>query len=315
MSHTVFLLAAGFGTRLRPLTLHRPKPLLPLLGRPMVDYSLALLQQQGHTKMVVNAHHLWEHVAQWAEKNQLHLQVELPEILGTGGGLKAAESLLSDRFVVWNGDIVSDIDTQALLRGCPENGACMALRYSQDLGKTTPLQRSDTGKIMRIGTVCVHPDAADFSASPAGYHFTGIHAMSRQALREVPADSFQCIVRSAYKKLVPAGLVESTVHKGVWFDTGLPKEYWLANMQALRGELSLSLDPWKDADSRYENSWVHRQAEVSGSISSCVIGAQAVVPAKTVLDRCIVWDSVVVPEGEYTKCIFHEGGCLRLEEE
>ena len=53
----------------------------------------------------------------------------------------------------------------------------------------------------------------------------------------------------------------------------------------------------------------------TGSISSCVIGAQAVVPAKTVLDRCIVWDSVVVPEGEYTKCIFHEGGCLRLEEE
>ncbi|MEC7985859.1 MAG: sugar phosphate nucleotidyltransferase [Myxococcota bacterium] len=314
MSHTVFLLAAGFGTRLRPLTLHRPKPLLPLLGRPMVDYSLALLQEQGHRKIVVNAHHLWEHIARWTEKNQLSLQVEQPDILGTGGGLKAAEERLAEKFVIWNGDIVSDIDTRALLDACPEDGACMALRYSTALGKTTPLQRSTDGMVLRIGSVCAHPNAPAPVVGSDGYHFTGIHAMSRHTLREVPPNSFQCIVRSAYKQLVPSGAVQSILHDGVWFDTGLPQEYWEANMQALRGELILSIDPWEEANPRYDNNWVHRNAEVAGTIHSCVIGAQAVVPARTVLDQCIVWDSVVVPEGEYSRCIFHEGGCLSLEE-
>ena len=59
MSATVFLLAAGFGTRLRP-TNHRPKPLLPLLGRPMVDF--AVIYNHGHREFVVNAHHVWEKV-------------------------------------------------------------------------------------------------------------------------------------------------------------------------------------------------------------------------------------------------------------
>ena len=60
--HTAFLLAAGFGTRLRPLTLLRPKPLLPVCGIPMLDYALAHVRNHGHEKILVNAHYLWEQV-------------------------------------------------------------------------------------------------------------------------------------------------------------------------------------------------------------------------------------------------------------
>ena len=97
MGYSVFLLAAGFGTRLRPLTLHRPKPLLPLLGFPMVQYAVTWLREHGHERIIVNAHHLWEHVAEWSEKEGLGLQVELPDILGTGGGLRAAREQLESR--------------------------------------------------------------------------------------------------------------------------------------------------------------------------------------------------------------------------
>ena len=68
MSASVFLLAAGFGTRLRPLTNHRPKPMLPLLGRPMLDYAVGHLYNHGHRSFVVNAHHLWEKVQEWGLK-------------------------------------------------------------------------------------------------------------------------------------------------------------------------------------------------------------------------------------------------------
>ena len=115
MDYTVFLLGAGFGTRLRPLTLHRPKPLLPLLGFPMLDYALFWLKSLGHEHIMVNAHHLWEQVAQWSEEHGVGLQVELPEILGTGGGLRAARERLAEKFIIWNGDIVGDIDPKQLL--------------------------------------------------------------------------------------------------------------------------------------------------------------------------------------------------------
>ena len=69
MTYHVFLLATGFGTRLRPLTLCRPKPLLPIMGRPMIEYALYHLQQAGFSKYIVNAHHLYEHVQQWATKH------------------------------------------------------------------------------------------------------------------------------------------------------------------------------------------------------------------------------------------------------
>ena len=84
--HTAFLLAAGFGTRLRPLTLVRPKPLLPVCGIPMLDYALAHVRKHGHEHVIVNAHYLWQQVAAWADLNDVTLQVELPIVLGTGGG-------------------------------------------------------------------------------------------------------------------------------------------------------------------------------------------------------------------------------------
>ena len=135
MSASAFILGAGFGTRLRPLTLTHPKPLMPILGRPLIDYALASLKQANIEHIMVNAHYLWEQVARWAEHNAVELQLELPDILGTGGGLKAALPRLNDKVIIWNGDILCDVSASKLLDACPENGAVMALRHSQNLGK------------------------------------------------------------------------------------------------------------------------------------------------------------------------------------
>ena len=108
--HTAFLLAAGFGTRLRPLTLVRPKPLLPVCGIPMLDYALAHVRKHGHDQVIVNAHYLWQQVAAWADRDGVTLQVELPIVLGTGGGLRAASETLAERVVIVNADILSDVN-------------------------------------------------------------------------------------------------------------------------------------------------------------------------------------------------------------
>ena len=107
---TAFLLAAGFGTRLRPLTEVVPKPLLPVCGIPMLDYALAHVRAHGHTDVIVNAHHLWHDVGSWASDNDVILRVEEPLILGTGGGLRATLDDLEEPVVVVNADILSNVD-------------------------------------------------------------------------------------------------------------------------------------------------------------------------------------------------------------
>ena len=269
------LLAAGFGTH-TPLTNHRPKPLLPLLGRPMVDFAVAHLYNHGHRKFVVNAHHLWEKVQEWAHTPpfdvDIAVQIELPDILGTGGGLKAAEEDLAETFLIWNGDIFSDIDPEALLSGCDGYTACMALNHNDELGKTTRLMFDDAGHVTRIGTLCQTEDAKELPTTKDGWHFSGIHAINRAALADVP-DGFQCIVRSGYMKWVPKRTVSALLHDGFWVDTGTPIEYWRANMAALRGEFPLPFDGWADTNTMCKDrgSWVHNSATIEGSVQDSIV--------------------------------------------
>jgi len=291
-----------------------------LLGRPMLDYAVGHLYNHGHRSFVVNAHHLWEKVQEWAHNPPFDItvavQIELPEILGTGGGLKAAEEDLSDVFLVWNGDIFSDIDPQALLAGCSTHTACMALNHADELGKTTRLLSDEGGHVTRIGTLCQTEDAEAMPTTTDGWHFSGIHAIRRDGLQDVE-DGFQCIVRSGYMKWVPERTVSAYLHEGFWVDTGTPIEYWRANMAALRGEFSLPFDGWAEtnAEDQKQGSWVHQSASVEGSVKDSIVGEKAVVLEGTSLTECIVWDGVTVPSGSYTQCIFFDSGVLQLDNE
>ena len=303
---TAFLLAAGFGSRLRPLTLARPKPLLPLCGAPMLDHVLAHVRQHGHQQVLVNAHHLWQQVAAWAEAQGVQLQVELPEILGTGGGLKAAEERLAERFVVVNGDILSDIDLSALLQAVPPGGAAMALRADPELGARAPVEADSAGVVVRM---------REFAGTPGvgieGTHFTGIHAADRSILEDVP-DGFACIVRSAYTRRLPQRVIRSLRHAGTWIDIGTPADYLEANLAVLDGTLKTALPVWERGSGRSGDRWVGAAARVDGTITHSIVGAGATVPEGTRLHDCVVWDGVTVPPGDHTRCIFFDDGVVSL---
>lgn len=304
---TAFLLAAGFGTRLRPLTLVRPKPLLPVGGVSMLDHALAHLRRHGHQRVLVNAHHLWEQVAAWAEASGAALQVELPEILGTGGGLLAALDRLAETVVVFNGDILTDVDLTALSAACPTGGASMALRAVDELGTITPVLADASGGILRIGDITARPGAPPTPTGGPGVHFTGIHAMSREAIARTPP-GFCGIVRTTYTELVPEERVQSIAHRGTWADLGTPEAYLAANMAVLDRRLTLPVDPWSCSRPGPGGSLLGEGARIDGEVERCVIGAGAVVPAGAVLRDSVVWDGVVVPQGRITHAVVYDGG-------
>ncbi|TNE87909.1 MAG: nucleotidyltransferase family protein [Deltaproteobacteria bacterium] len=320
--HQAFVLAAGFGTRLQPLTHHRPKPLVPVCGIPMLRYTLAHAARHGLRTAVVNAHHLHDQVEAWAGAHDgvdVEVVSELPDILGTGGGLRNVRDRLAERFVVLNGDILHDVDLGALLARVPAGGAAMALRPDEaDRYGVVAADATDT--VVQLVSVAEADAEGPVDRST---HFTGIHAMDRAALERVP-DGFACIVRTAYKQLVPARSVRSLRHEGLWLDVGDPAAYLAANRAALRGDLPLALDPFAEAahgrtttgevgtprGARIAGTaWIGAGATVRGaSLTDTVVGVDAVVPEGTELRGCVVWDGVTVPAGSWTDTIFLPDG-------
>lgn len=214
MRATAFILAAGLGTRLRPLTLTTPKPLLPVAGRPMLDHVLDHVRAHGHDEVLVNAFWLADQVVAWAEgRPGVRVVVEAPAVLGTGGGLRNARDLLADRFVIVNGDILSDVDLTALWdEPAP---AVMALRR-QDEPRHTGVALDEQGVVRGISGVVGEADRR--------LHFTGVHVLDRDVLELVPPGE-QCIIRTAYRALIPEGRVRGRLHDGAWTDIGTLEEY------------------------------------------------------------------------------------------
>ena len=316
-----FILAAGFGTRLRPLTAGLPKPLVPVCGVPMLAYALAGCAAAGLRRVIVNGHWCSEALKPWEgshEGVEVELSIERPEILGTGGGLVQVRDRLADRFVVINGDVLTDVDLKSLRDAVPPGGAALALRPHPDAQRYGVLATDETGTIVELVGLA--------SASPQGpvtrnSHFTGIHALDRDVLDHV-GDGFACIVRTAYRHLVPARLLRGFSHEGLWLDVGDPLAYLEANLAALQGGLPLSLDPMKRA------AWSHHaprgDAEINGPVwvgeaaqvgharlDRVVIGPGASIPDDCTLEEVVVWEGCQVPPGPLKQAVVHAGGIWR----
>jgi NDP-sugar pyrophosphorylase family protein len=339
MNAPAFLLAAGFGTRLRPLTDHLPKPLVPVCGQPLANYTLALLKDHGLHSAVVNAYHLPQKIAEWAESQdfELHLLVESPQILGTGGGLKNAANLLAETFVVVNGDILCDVNLSALLTATKAVGsgpaAAMALR-PQSEDETFGIVAFDSGgSVVDLVGLAQAPSIGLVNRS---CHFTGIHALNQSALELVP-EGEACIVRTAYSAMVPRREIAATRHGGLWVDLGTPERYLAANLGVLSGELKTSLDPLQSAGWALSNSreggsasavnihatarvqppfWIGKGAVIGAGVSlgpGSIIGAKAHIQAGASLRSTVVWeDCTVAPDVELQNAIVHNGGTLTL---
>lgn len=311
---TAFVLAAGFGTRLRPLTLDRPKPLVPVCGVPLLDYALALCRRHGLTEVIVNAHWLSEQLVAWEGEHDgvnVRVVVEQPEILGTGGGLKAVQAQLAERVVILNGDVLHDVDLDALLAEVPDGGGALVLRpHPEDADRYGHVSADSTGTIVQMRQFA--------STEPEGEvrrdtHFTGIHALHRDLLDDA-VDGFSDILRTAHTARIGQRLIRAHRYGGPWLDIGDPEAYLATNLAVLRGEVALPLDPRSlsaacpTGVTVRGSVWLGEGAtiEPGATLEDCVIGAGAHVgPVQLV--RTVVWDGARV-ETSLIDAVVHDRG-------
>lgn len=265
------VLAAGLGTRLRPLTERIAKPALPLLGTTLLGNVLEQLSRAGVEEVVVNAHHLPETVASVAREQAerlgllLHLSFEAPDVLGTGGALVAARPLLEDApaFLLINGDVLTDLDLRQALAAHQAGGseATMVLRPMPAGADYGPVEVNEAGQVVRIAGHGREPVPGEATRTLL---FAGVHVLGPSIFEVLPREGACCINRQGHAALIRrGGTVGAFVHEGgSWSDVGTPERYLEANLDLLDRRYDLPASIFGEAVERSPGVWVHPTARV-----------------------------------------------------
>ncbi|MEW6419915.1 MAG: sugar phosphate nucleotidyltransferase [Nitrospirota bacterium] len=231
----VFIPAAGLGERLRPITDLIPKPLIPVLGKPILQIILEKMTTLPVRKIAINLHYKREKLKQWLIHSNFNTMIEIfPEepILGTGGAFKNAETLLKDSmFLVHNSDIVSDIDLKTLLDKHLSSQNLVTLAV-HDYPKFNKLEIDENGFLIRFFSR-PHPTPPP-SRGLRILAFTGIAVYSPEFLRFLPLGISSVV--DAWTKAIGEGYKIGTldVTGCYWSDIGTPNSYAKAVINELR---------------------------------------------------------------------------------
>jgi mannose-1-phosphate guanylyltransferase len=244
------VLVGGEGTRLRPLTLTRPKPALPLVDRPFIRYIIDWVARHGVTDVVMacgfGADPLREVLGEGDGKGPRIRYVEERQPLGTAGPLRLAadEGLLGNRLLVLNGDLLTDLDLSALIRAHEDRGAAatLAVYPVEDPSSYGLVRRAGGPTAPGVTPASPEGDVLEFLEKPdAGQIDTdeinaGAYVLERSVIDSIPPGKMVSIEREVFPHLVGRGLYGHRL-EGYWMDIGTPERYLQASWDILEGRV------------------------------------------------------------------------------
>ncbi len=292
------ILAAGYGTRLRPITETIPKPMVPLCNRPLIAWAIESYHAAGVRDLIVNVHHLPEILTRYLREQFDRIEISHEEeILGTGGAIRRVRPLLQhdDAFYLVNGDTVQFPRWNALRESLGDSIAALTLRHPPENDRFTPVY-FENNRVTGFGKG--HGEALMFAGS---------HLISTRIFEFLPDEETFGIVDRVYQPLLDSGRekIAGIVDDGLWFDIGTPQRYLSASHALreamMRGELATPPGSHIDGD-----SLVHETA--TGRATRSVIGARSTIRGE--VRDSIVWDDCVI-DGTIERCIVAHG--VRVE--
>ena len=307
------ILVGGEGTRLRPLTSTMPKPVVPLVDRPLMVYMLEWLRGHGVDDVIMSCGFLAAGVRDvLGDGSQLGIRlrfVEEPEPRGTAGALKYAEELLDERFLMLNGDVLTDLDLSAQLHQHEATGATATLAL-------VPVDDPTSYGLVRLRADHV---VAEFLEKPSADTLldtnlisAGAYVLERAVLDLIPPDRKVSIEREVWPALVGEGLYGFDDQQAYWVDIGTPERYLQATFDILEGKLRsgvadklgdsfLAVDPSVLSEGRVippavigPGTRIAAGAEVGSLVA---IGANVMVGEGAIVERCVLLDGAQVGAG------------------
>jgi mannose-1-phosphate guanylyltransferase len=302
------LLAAGLGTRLRPLTYELPKPMVPILGRPVMEHILRLLARHGFDDIIANLHYFPDLIrGRFGDGSEYGLRLAYsfePELMGTAGGVRNAREHFGDEtFLVISGDALTDIDLTALMRTHREKGgiATLALKRVDDPREFGVVIVAEDGRIQGFQE---KPDPAEALSNLGN---CGIYVFEPEIFDYFPEPDFVDWAMDVYPRLLEQD-VSFYGHEfpQYWNDVGSLEEYRQGNFDALAGAVQT------DMPATTNGRMVPDTAEVEGPVfigEGCeiaagvrltgpvVIGEGARIGENSALRDTIVWPRTEVDPG------------------
>ena len=280
------ILAAGYGTRLRPYTNYRPKPLFPVVNTPLLLAAVNRLKHQGFTRIVVNCHYLGDQVVSCLNDISGVVVQQEEQILGTGGGLRRALDSLDDSpLLVVNGDIYHTIDVSELYR------------FHLQAGHGITMAVHDYPRFNTISLKGQHIVDFDGSEEGAGtLAYTGIQVINPELLHGIKKDTASCIIEYYRKLLAQNRVIHARRFDSCnWTDMGTPEDYL-----ALHGALLTGQHPcWPELNCGTELHCIDDRAECADDVEiedwACIGNAR--IGPRVKLCRCVVWDGAVLEPG------------------
>jgi NDP-sugar pyrophosphorylase family protein len=279
------ILAAGLGTRLLPFTEFCPKPLFPLLNRPLLLLIIERLQNAGFDHIVVNCHHLRRQIVDLIKNIQGVVVQEEEMILGTGGGLRLAmESFRNEAVLVTNGDIYHMVDFRSLYEAHQNNSASVTLAMHD---------------FPRFNKISVHNDQVTGFDSPGGrgsLAFTGLHVLNPEILSVIPVMKPTSII-DLYRWLLDEKKCIRTLRVDgcYWTDMGTVNDYLALHGGLLAGDIPW----WRELGVRSDSPFFlatgghHADTVV---MRDWVCAGRVEIGEDVHLERVVLWDGVSIPE-------------------
>jgi mannose-1-phosphate guanylyltransferase len=305
------ILVGGEGTRLRPLTSTVPKPVVPLVDRPFISFMLEWLGQHGIDDVIMSCGFLATSVRNvLGDGSGLGIRlrfVEEPDPRGTAGALKYAESLLDERFLMLNGDVLTDIDLTAQIAQHERTGAKATLAL-------VPVADPSA-----YGLVHLHEDRSvrDFVEKPSSDVIdtnlisAGAYVLEREILELVPEERNVSIEREVWPRLIGEGLY-GFPSDSYWLDIGSPDRYLQGTFDIIEGNVKTAVTE------RLGEDWlaIDESAEVEGRVippaviergvrigagahvgSLVVIGEDVTIGAGATVERSVILNGAEIGEG------------------
>ena len=301
------ILAAGFGTRLKPLTDKVPKPMVPIMNRPILEHTIHLLRSHGIHDITVNLHHLPEMIKKHFGDGkdfgvQLHWSHE-PEILGTAGGIKKAQKFLDgEAFLVINSDVVVDIDLDKVISFHKAQGSALTLvvREGDSPEQCDPIEVDADNRIVHM----VGTSAKNKPDDTTRILFTGIQVMEPEIFDRIPENKFYGTTTDVFPGMLADELpMFAYWHHGYWKDVGTIQSYLDVHKDLLDGRVEGG-PPTENNAHGLPSVLIGKNCKIADTAKVgpyAVLGDNCTVGDHAVIEHSICWEGVTLGKNSHVK--------------
>jgi mannose-1-phosphate guanylyltransferase/phosphomannomutase len=312
------IMAGGFGTRIQPLTINLPKPMIPLVNRPIMLHIVELLKKHGISELIMLLYHQPEIIKNFfgdGSEYGVRITYVTPQMdLGTAGAVKAAAPYLDERFMVISGDLLTDFDLSSIIAFHEKRRAAATITLTP---VKDPLQFGVviTDKEKRITKFLEKPGWGEVFSDTIN---TGIYVLEPEVLDLIPEGENRDWSKEIFPRMLEekASLFGYSV-KGYWADIGNTDAYLEASGDILKGKVTVRIDeqtsPRKDkvflgtdthvqvADLSLLEGMVvvgdNSQVQGRARLKNCIVGRNCVIEDEVDLENTILWDNVFIKRG------------------